>query len=72
MTVQELIDALSELPRDLKVIIGSDEEGNDFVDPFFPDESWAVEDDTRCGLRPIHPDDVAEYDEDDLVKVVAM
>lgn len=74
MTVQELIDQLSGLPRDMRIIMGSDDEGNDFVNPYSPDVSWCIEDDSvRCGYRPVHDSDVGtEYDEDDLVRMVVM
>jgi hypothetical protein len=74
MTVRELIEHLSKLDGDLPVIMGSDDEGNDFIEPYTPSESWAVEDDSmRCGLYPVHPDDVGtEYDEAELVRVVVM
>lgn len=73
MKVAELIEALQEFPGDAEIIAGSDEEGNDYVTPYFPSYDWCVEDDTRCGYRPVHPDDVGtEYDEDELVKMVVM
>lgn len=73
MLVKELIAALSELDGDLQIIMGSDDEGNDFINPYFPSESWAVKDDGyRCGLYPMDEDDAMEYDEEDRVKVVIM
>lgn len=73
MRVYELVRALQEFPDDAEVIVGSDEEGNDFITPYFPSHDWCVEDDTRCGYRPVHEDDVGtEYDESDLVKMVVM
>lgn len=73
MTVIELIEALQEFPADAEIIMGSDDEGNDFVTPYFPSYDWCVEDDTRCGYRPVASEDVGtEYDEDELVKMVVM
>lgn len=74
MKVSELIEALSEFPGDAEIIMGSDDEGNDFVTPYFPSYDWCVEDDTRCGYRPVAESDVndGEYDEDELVKMVIM
>ena len=73
MKVSELIELLSEFDGDLEVIMGSDDEGNDFVEPYAPSLDWCVEDDTRCGYRPVHEDDVGtEYDEDELVRMVVM
>ena len=73
MTVQELIDYLSELPRELEIIVGSDDEGNDFIHPYRPSEYWCFDDDTTCGYRPVAEEDVGtEYNVDDLVKMVVM
>lgn len=72
MKVSELIEALQQFDGDLEIIMGSDEEGNDFITPYFPSESWAVESDSyRCGKYPIHDDDYSEY-EDEAFKVVVM
>lgn len=71
MKVRELIEALQEFDGELEIIAGTDEEGNDYQNLYFPQETWAAEDDSyRCGLYPVHPDDMSEYDEDELVKVV--
>lgn len=74
MKVSELIEALGQFDGDLEVIMGSDDEGNDYISPYYPAESWAIEDDGyRCGYAPVHDDDVDdEYDRDDLIKVVLM
>lgn len=74
MTVQELIDYLSELPRDLEVIVGSDEEGNDFISPYRPTVSWCLEDEAcRCGFSPVAEEDIdVEYYLGELVQKVVM
>lgn len=73
MKVSELIKSLSEFDGDLEIIMGSDDEGNDFVVPYHPSLDWCVEDDTRCGYRPVALEDVGtEYDEEDLVQMVVM
>lgn len=75
MTVAELIKALSKLPADAQIILGSDDEGNDFVEPYFPRESWCVEDEGyRCGYYPVDDEDVesGEYEDYELVKMVVM
>lgn len=74
MKVSELIEHLQQFDGDLEVIAGSDDEGNDYIEPYFPTLSWCVEDDSfRAGFYPVHPDDVGtEYDEDELVQKVVM
>lgn len=74
MTVAELIEALSQFPGDMRVIAGTDDEGNDFIDPWTPGLSWCAENDTSSGWRPVHEDDIAngEYDTDELVQMVVM
>lgn len=75
MTVAELIAALSEFPGDMRVIAGSDEEGNDFIDPYTPQVSWFAPDTGyRCGYYLVDEDDVAdgEYEGVELVKMVLM
>lgn len=74
MTVEELIAHLLKLPPDMDIIVASDEEGNDWDDLYYaPSVSWCVEDDTRCGLRPVHPDDIGtEYEQDELVQRVVL
>lgn len=71
MKVSELIEALQEFDGDLEVIAGSDEEGNDFNDLYYPSLNWCAPDDSmRCGWNPLHPSDVGtEYDiEDDQLE----
>lgn len=73
MKVSELIEALKEFDPELEIIAGSDDEGNDFITPYFPSLDWCTEDDTRCGYRPVHESDVGtEYDIEDLVQKVVM
>ena len=74
MKVKELIEALQEFPDDAEIIMGSDDEGNDYIEPYRPRLYDCVEDDTRCGYRPVDEDDVAdgEYEGYELVKMVVM
>jgi hypothetical protein len=73
MRVKEMIEYLSEFDGELEMIAGSDDEGNDFVVPYAPSLSWCVEDETRCGYRPVHDDDVGtEYEVDELVRMVVL
>lgn len=74
MLVEDLKKALENLPDDMEIIVGSDDEGNDFdVLSYLPTVSWCVEDDTRCGWRPVADEDVdTEYDKEDLVQMVVM
>jgi hypothetical protein len=73
MTVDELKEYLNLLPGDLQIIVGSDDEGNDFVDLFTPAVMYCTEADNSSGWVPVHEDDVGtEYHVDDLVKKVVM
>lgn len=73
MKVSELIQYLSEFNGELEIIMGSDDEGNDFITPYRPSLSWCAEDDTRCGLRPVADEDINEYyDQDELVQRVVL
>lgn len=62
MTVEELMSYLKLVPGDTIVLLSKDEEGNGFKElDFFEfancDVSWPPE------IRPIHPDDEHEYEE---------
>ena len=74
MNVGELKAHLADLPDDMDIIYGSDDEGNDFLDLYYsPVIQWCVEDDTRCGFRPVADEDVdTEYDRSELVQKVVM
>lgn len=74
MNVTLLIEALQKLPGDAEVIVGSDDEGNDFVHPYYPSLQWCVEDDTRCGWRPVADEDIedGEYEVEDLEQKVVL
>lgn len=67
MNVQKLIQELSKLPPDAEVFKSKDEEGNGF------DDVWEVSfgpcgDDGR-EIWPIHPDDFAEYSDEDKAEI---
>lgn len=72
MTVSDLIEALQRLPGDLEVIVGVDDEGNDYCDLYQPSVSWCTPDTTSCEWRPIHDDDLEEYQEYELRQMVVM
>ena len=61
MTVDELKKLLRKLPNELEVIMSSDPEGNSF-DTLNVVEECSVTNDRE--LRPLHPDDIAEFKED--------
>lgn len=69
-TVGTLRAALADLPADFPIILSSDGEGNDFH--FL----WDVEPSKWSGgdgdPHPVHPDDVDDYDPDDLTDVVVL
>lgn len=73
MTVGALVGALSALDQDLIVYLARDAEGNGFESLWKIDTSYAV--DNGDGPEPLHPDDVADYEEsfgstDDLPQAV--
>ena len=75
MKVKEFIKALQEFDPELEIVVGSDDEGNDWLNPYAPNLAWAVEDeDMRCGWRPVDDMDVedGEYDGLELKRLVAM
>lgn len=71
MNVKEMREALDGLPDDLKIIMASDEEGNSYGELEDADLSFCY-DDEHDGLRPVHPDDLDEYEEDELVQAVVL
>jgi hypothetical protein len=69
------MESLKDLPGDMDIIIGTDEEGNDFQNLYYhPSVQWCVKDNTRCGLMPVDELDVesGEYELDELVQRVVI
>lgn len=70
LTVGALRDAVRGLADDLPVILSGDEEGNSF------DHLWVVEVSKCCveddDIRPLHPDDVDNYNLEDLIDAVVL
>lgn len=64
MTVQELIDELSKLPRNLPVILSSDAGGNSYMHARNIDQSPCRNPDAYHP-EVLHPDDLAEMGEDE-------
>lgn len=69
-TVGTLRAALADLPDDLPIILAEDEEGNGFQ------PLWSVEP-SRYSIidgegHPIHPDDLEDYDPEDLTDAVVL
>jgi hypothetical protein len=64
MNVNELRTALDSFPDDLEILVASDEEGNDFKDLACIQESFIHRDGFEVNV--LHPDDAAEYEEDEL------
>lgn len=62
MLKSELIARLNEIEGDPEVFISSDEEGNSYRRLYAADEDKYVEDGREINF--VHPDDVAEYEED--------
>lgn len=69
MTVRDLREAIAGLSDDLPVYLSSDPEGNSY------DTLWDAEL-SKFYLgdepHPIHPDDMDDYDPDDLVYVLCL
>lgn len=70
MKVSELIEKLQELDPELKIYLSKDEEGNGFSTLVDVEESFFYTDDYES--RPIHPDDLPEYDDYKLFKAVVL
>jgi hypothetical protein len=70
MTVGSLRAALANFPEDLPVLVASDEEGNSFEHLYDVEVSKYYEIDRE--IQTIHPDDVDEYDQDDLSDAVVL
>lgn len=70
MKVSELIAQLSGLDPNLDVYVSQDPEGNGFNKLFLVQESIYVND--YYETHPVHPNDVDEYDEDNVFKAVTL
>lgn len=68
MSVGALRAALEQLPDHLPVIMSSDEEGNSFHSIYAVEQSKL---DSFEG-EPVHPDDVDDYDPEDLTDAVVL
>jgi len=68
MNVKQLIDELSVLNPNLEVVVAEDEEGNGFE--FLGDVIISKFD--KSGMETVHPDDVDEWDQDELITVVVL
>ena len=63
-TVQELIDELSDLPRNAFVVMAKDAEGNDYNKIDCTEGGYLSEDPGYGEIDLILSDDIDEYDED--------
>jgi len=63
-TVQELIDELSDLPRNAFVVLAKDAEGNEYSKIDCTEGGYLSEDPGYGEIDLIFSDDVDEYDED--------
>lgn len=70
MTVGSLRAALTKFPDDLPVLVSSDEEGNSFEHLYAVEISKYYEIDRE--IQTVHPDDVDEYDIEDLTDAVVL
>lgn len=69
-TVNDLRSFLADLDGDLPVILSSDEEGNSFNYLYDAETSKYVE--YNGDGHPLHPDDVKDYDPEELYDVVVL
>lgn len=70
MKVREVIEKLQAVDPELDVWVAEDEEGNGF------NKLWSVDVCDACptyyGIDIIHPDDLGDYNPEDLIKVVVL
>lgn len=64
-TVQELIDELSDLPRNAFVVLAKDAEGNEYRKIDCTEGGYLSEDPGYGEVDLIFPDDIDMYDEDE-------
>lgn len=69
-TVGSLRSALADLPDNLPIYVSKDEEGNGFKN-LYEVVVCKYRDDGDDG-HPVHPDDVEEYDAEDLIDAVVL
>lgn len=69
-TVGSLKAVLADLPDGLPVILSSDEEGNGFNPLYEAVTSKYIEEDGEG--HPVHPDDVDDYDSEELTDAVVL
>jgi len=69
MLVQDLIKVLKELPQDLEVLVGSDDEGNSFRKV---PKGWVSRELFSEDLDLIHPDDYDDFEDDELCPFVVI
>lgn len=67
MKVHELMELLSALPQNVELWVSRDEEGNAFNRLAYVEEEYMSVD-----MEPIHPDDLDEYDEDEVTRAVVL
>ena len=67
MKVHELMELLSALPQNAELWVSSDPEGNSFNRLACAEEEYMSVD-----MEPIHPDDLDDYDEDEVTLAVVL
>lgn len=68
MNVKELIAELKNYDPEMEIIVSSDEEGNSFSSLYTIGAAICYQDGNEISL--VHPDDIDDYDEDELDTVL--
>ncbi len=72
MDVRQLLEALRELDPETVVYLAADEEWNYLTELYQVEKQKIYDDGEYRGASAVHPDDVDEYDEDELVSGIVL